>query len=131
MANPCEIGSQADQHGGGNALTLTYESEEQVLGTDVAVVHVENRGERVLKNLFGTWRERRRAGRRGPGRTDHLLDHLAHGLQGDPERRGAPEPRPVTLAGQPEEDVLSANEGVIEQTRFRPARTSASFAPGR
>ena len=118
LAHPAEVGSEAHQHGGGDALALAHETEEHVLGADVAVAELQRLAQRELEDLLGPRRERRGAARRGAGHADRLFDLLAHGLEGDPEGLERLRGDPLALVDQPEEDVLGADEAVVEQARF-------------
>ncbi len=89
-----------------------------MLGSDVAVPQLEGFAERELENLLGARGERGRAGGSGTGKTDRLLDLLTHGLEGDPEGLERLCRDTLTLVDQPEEDVLGADEAVIEQARL-------------
>ena len=53
-----------------------------------------------------------------PGQADGLLDLLADGLEGDPERLERLGRDALALVDQPEKDVLGADEAVVEQARF-------------
>ena len=85
LAHPAEVGPEADEHGGGDALALADEAEQHVLGADVAVAELQRLAQRQLEHLLGARRERRRAARRGTGHADRLFHLLAHGLEGDPQ----------------------------------------------
>ena len=86
LAHPAEVGAEAHQHGGRHALALAHETEQHVLGADVAVAELQRLAERQLEDLLGPGRERRRTARCGAGHADRLFDLLAHGLEGDPQR---------------------------------------------
>ena len=100
LAHPAEVRPQADEHGGGDALALTYETEEHVLGADVAVAELKRLTQRELEDLLGPRRERRGPARRGPGHADGLFHLLAHGLERDPERLEGLRRDPFALVDQ-------------------------------
>ena len=83
LTNPRQIGTQALQNLSGNALALAHQTEEHVLGSDVAVTELQRLAQGQLENLLGPGREGRRARRGGAGQADGLLDLLAHSLQRD------------------------------------------------
>ncbi len=118
LAHPSEVGPEADEDGGRHTLALADETEEHVLGADVAVAELQRLTERELEDLLGPRGERRGPAGRGPGHADRLFDLLANGFEGDPqglERLGGD---PLALVDQPEEDVLGSDEAVVEQARF-------------
>ena len=118
LAHPTEVGSEADQDGGGHALALAHEAEQHVLRADVAVAELQRLAERQLEDLLRPRRERRGAARRGPGHTDGLFDLFTHGLERDPERLEGLRRDPFAFVDQAEENVFGPDEGVIEQARF-------------
>ena len=58
LANTGEICPELDQHLGSDALALTDEAEQDVLGTDVVVTELQCLAQRKLEHLLGTRRER-------------------------------------------------------------------------
>ena len=118
LAHAAEVGPEAHQDGGGHALSLAHEAEEHVLGADVAVAELQSLAQRELEHLLGPRREGRRAARRGAGHADRLFDLLADGLEGDPQGLEGLRGNALALVDQPEENVLGADEAVIEQARF-------------
>ena len=118
LADPGQVGAQADQHLGGDALALADQAEQHVLGADVVVAELQRLAERQLEHLLGPGREGRRAGGRRAGRADRLLHLLADGLEGDPERLERLGGDALALVDQAEQDVLGADEVVVEQARF-------------
>ena len=118
LADPTQVGPQAYEDLGSDALPLADHAEQHVLGTDVAVSELKGLAQRQLEDLFGSRRERRRA-RRGRSRhADGLFDLLAHGLEGDAEGLERLGSDALALVDQPQEDVLRADEAVIEQARL-------------
>ena len=81
MANPRKVGAEALEHLRGDALALADQTEQHVLGPDVAVSELERFAKRELEDLLRPRGERRRTSGRGPGQSDRLLDLLAHGLE--------------------------------------------------
>ena len=118
LAHAAEVRAEADEHGGGHALTLTHEAEEHVLGADVAVAQLQRLAEGELEDLLGPRRERRRTTRRGTRHADGLFHLLAHGLEGDPERLECLGGNSFALVDQSQEDVLGADEAVVQQARL-------------
>ena len=118
LADPGQVGTEADQHLGGHALALADQTEEHVLGADVVVAELQRLAQRQLQDLLGPGRERRRAGRRRTGRADRLLHLLAHGLEADPERLERLGRHALTLVDEAQQDVLGADEVVVEQSRL-------------
>jgi hypothetical protein len=115
LAHARQVRPQAHEHLGRHALALPDQAEEHVLGPDVVVAELERLAKGQLEDLLGARRERRRARRRGPGRPDRLLHLLAHRLERDPERLERLGGDALALVDQPEQDVLGADEVVVEQ----------------
>ncbi len=113
-----EIRPQVHQDGARHALMLPDQTEEQVLGADVIVMELQCLTKRELEDLFGPGCERRRAGRRVGGHPDRLFHLFPHGVEGDPQGLERPGADSVTLADEPQENVLGADEAVVEQARF-------------
>ena len=118
LADPRQVGTQADQHLGRHALALADQAEEHVLGADVVVAELQGLAQRQLQDLLGPGRERRGAGRGRPGRADRLLHLLAHCFQADPEGLERLGRHALTLVDEAEQDVLGPDEVVVEQARF-------------
>ena len=118
LAHAAEVGPEADEHGGGDAFALAHQTEQHVLGADVAVAELQRLAQRQLEHFLGPRREGRRAARRRPSHADRLFYLLAHGLEGDPERLQSLGCDAFTLVDQSQEDVLGPDEGVVEQARF-------------
>ena len=118
LAHPGKVGTEADQHLGGHALALADQAEEHVLGADVVVAELQRLPQRQLQDLLGPGRERRGSGGRRSGRTDRLLDLLADGLEADTERLERLGRHALTLVDQAQQDVLGADEVVIEKSRL-------------
>ncbi len=115
MADPGEVGSQLDQHLGGHALALADEAQEDVLGADVVVAQLERLAQRELEDLLGPGGEGDVAAGRLAALTDDLLDLVADGLKGDPERLEGLGGHTLTLVDEAQEDVLGADVVVVEQ----------------
>ncbi len=118
LADPRRIRSQGSQSGDRDAVTLADKTKEQVFGADVVVVHLQCFSQRKLENLLGSGRERRGATRCAPGHTDRLFDSLTYRLEGDPQRLQRLGADAIAFADDPEEDVLSPDEAVVEQSGF-------------
>ena len=52
LAHAAEVGAEADQNGGGDAFALAHQTEQHVLGTDVAVAQLQGLAQRELENLL-------------------------------------------------------------------------------
>ena len=89
-----------------------------MLGADVVVAELQRLAERQLQDLLGPRSERRRTGGRRAGRTDRLLDLLADRFQADTERLERLGRHALTLVDEPQQDVLGADEVVVEKSRF-------------
>src|ERR1700722_143399 len=83
LAHPGQLGAQLDQHLGGNALTLTDQTEQNVLGADVVVAELKRLAQAQLQNLLGARGERDVTGRSLLALADDLLDLAADTLQRD------------------------------------------------
>ena len=118
LADPGQVGTQADQHLGGHALALADQAEEHVLGTDVVVAELQRLAQRQLQDLLGPGGEGRGSGGRRTGRADRLLDLLANRLEADTERLERLGRHALTLVDEAQQDVLSADEVVVEKSRF-------------
>ena len=89
-----------------------------MLGADVAVAELQRLAQRQLEDLLGPGGERRGAGRSRTGQADGLLDLLPDSLQRDAERLERLGRDALTLVDQAQEDVLGADEAVVQQARF-------------
>ena len=70
--HPPEVGPELQEHLGGHSLAFPHQSEQDVLGADVVVVHLQGLAQREFQHALGTRREGDVPGR-------HLLP-LAHDL---------------------------------------------------
>ena len=86
LAHPGQLSAQLDQHLGGNALALTDQTEQNVLGTDVVVAELQRLAQAQLQDLLGTRGERDVPGRGLLALADDLLDLAADALQRDAQR---------------------------------------------
>ena len=118
LAHAAEVGAERHEHLGGDALALTDEAEQQVLGADVVVAELERLAQRELEHLLGPGRERRCAAGGGARWADRLLHLLPDRLERDPERLERLGGDAFALVDQPEQDVLGAEEVVIEEPCF-------------
>jgi hypothetical protein len=53
LAHPVQVGAELDQHLGGDALALTDEAEQDVLGADVVVAELQRLAQGQLEHLLG------------------------------------------------------------------------------
>ena len=118
LAHAAEVGAEADQHGGGHAFALAHQTEQHVLGPDVAVAQLQRFAQRELENLLGPRGERRGAAGGRPGHPDRLLDLFTHGLEGDPEGLESLGGDAFALVDQTEQDVLGPDKAVVQETCF-------------
>ena len=106
LADPVEVGAELLQHLGGDALALTDQAEQDVLGADVGVAELQRLAQGQLEHLLGARRERDVAAGRLLALADDLLDLGAHGLQGDVEGLQRLGRDSFALVDQAEQDVL-------------------------
>ena len=118
LADPVEVGAELDQHLGGDALALTDQAEQDVLGADVVVAELQRLAERQLEDLLGARRERDVPARRLLALADDLLDLRAHGLERDAQALERLRGDALTLVDQAQEDVLGADVVVAEHPGF-------------
>ena len=117
-AHTREIRSEADEHRCGHAFTLPHQTQEHVLGADVAVVQLQRLAQREFQDLLGPGRKMRGPTGDGQGHPDRLPDLVTDRLEGDPERPESLGPYSLFFANQAEEDVLGTDERVVELARF-------------
>ena len=129
LADTRQVGAEALEHLGGDALALADQTEQHVLGADVAVAELQRLAQRELEDLLRPRGERRRAGRGRAGQADRLLDLLAHGLERDAERLERLGRDALALVDQAQEDVLGADEAVVEQARLFLGQHQDSTSP--
>ena len=129
LAHPGQVGAELHEHLGGDALALTDEAEEDVLGADVVVAELQRLAQRQLEHLLGAGRERDVARRRRAALADDLLDLAAHGLEGDAERLERLGGDAFALVDQAEQDVLGADVVVVEEARFLLGQHDDSAGP--
>ena len=115
LADTGQVGAQLHEHLGGDALALTDEAEEDVLGADVVVAELQRLAQRQLEHLLGAGREGDVARRRRAALADDLLDLAAHGLERDAERLERLGGDALALVDEPEQDVLGADVVVVEE----------------
>ena len=118
LAHPGQVGAQLHEHLGGDALALTDEAEQDVLGADVVVAELQRLAQRQLEHLLGAGREGDVAAGRRAALADDLLDLAAHGLERDAERLERLGGDALALVDEPEQDVLGADVVVVEEARF-------------
>ena len=118
LADAGQVGAQLHEHLGGDALALTDEAEQDVLGADVVVAELQRLAQRQLEDLLGPGREGDVPGRRRAALADDLLDLVAHGLERDAERLERLGGDAFALVDEPEQDVLGADVVVVEEPRL-------------
>src|SRR6185369_11972918 len=115
VADLVRVGVEVEQDAGGDALVLTHQAEQYVLGADVVVAEGERLAQRQLQDLLGARGERDLAGGDLLARADDP-DHLrAHSFDGDVERLEDAGSEALLLAEQSEQDVLGADVVVLER----------------
>ena len=108
--------------------------EQHVLGADVGVPELEGLAQGELQDLLGARREGGRPGRGVGVGPDGLFDLLAHDVEGHAQGVEGLGGHPFALADQSEQDVLGADEGVVEvaclllgEHEYSPGTVSKSF----
>ena len=115
VADLVRVGVEVEQDACGDALVLTHEAEQDVLGADVVVAERERLAQRQLENLLGARRERDLARGDLLAGADDPDDLRAHPLDGDVERLEDARGEALLLAQQPEQDVLGADVVVLQR----------------
>ena len=118
LAHPAEVGAQLHEHLGGDALALTDEAEQDVLGADVVVAELQGLTERELEDLLRPGGEGDVTGRRRAALADDLLHLAADRLERDAERFERLRSDAFTFVDQTEEDVFGADVAVVQQSCF-------------
>src|SRR5215213_139280 len=118
VADLVRVGVEVEQDAGGDALVLTHEAEQDVLGADVVVAERERLAEGELEHLLGARGERDLAGGDLLAGADDADDLRAHSLGRDVERLEDAGCQALLLAEQPEQDVLGADVVVLERARL-------------
>ena len=118
VADLVGVGVEVEQDAGGDALVLTHQAEQDVLGADVVVAERERLAQRQLEHLLGARRERDLAGGDLLAGADDADDLGADALGGDVERLEDAGGQALLLAQQPEQDVLGADVVVLERARL-------------
>ena len=114
LADPAGVSAQLDEHLGGDALALTDQAEQDVLGADVVVTEGQGLPQRQLEDLRGARSEGDVPGGFLLALAGDLPDVLADRLQADPQRLKGLGGDAVALADQAEQDVLGADVVVTE-----------------
>ncbi len=114
IAHAVEVGAELDQHLGGDALTLTDQPQQNVLGADVGVVQLQRLAHAQLEHLLGARGERNMPGGRLLPLADDLFDLVADSLQRDAERLQRLGRDALALVDQPEEDMFRPDVVVVQ-----------------
>src|SRR5690606_18261384 len=114
LAHTVQVGAELHQNLGGDALALTDQSQQDVLGADVVVAELPRLTQSQLEHLLGTRSERDVTRRRLLTLADDLLDLLAHRCEPAPQALQSPGTNALTLVDETKEDVLGADVVVVE-----------------
>src|SRR5262249_30201439 len=118
VADLLRVRVEVEQDAGGDALVLTHEAEQDVLGADVVVAQAQRLAKGELEDLLGARGERDLAGGDLLAGADDPHDLGADALDGDVERLEHPSGQAFLLAEQAEQDVLGADVVVLESPRL-------------
>src|SRR5690606_25053218 len=113
-----EVGAKLHENLGGDALALTDEAEQDVLGADVAVAELQRLAQAQLEHLLGARGERDVAGRLLLALADDVLHLLAHRVERDAEAFESLRRDTLALVDEPQQDVLGADVVVVEHLRL-------------
>jgi hypothetical protein len=119
LADLFELEAEVHEHLRGDAVVLTQQAEQQVLGADIVVVEVARLFDGVLDDLLGAGRLGQLAHRDHLGAgLDELLDLEADLAQVDIEVLEDVGPDAGAFLDQPEQDVLGPDVLVVEPLGF-------------
>ncbi len=118
LSHSRQVGAEADEDLGGDALALTDEAEQHVLCPDVVVAELQRLAEGQLEHLLRAGRERWGPRRSRPRRSNRLLDLFAHSLERDTKRLKRLGRNSFALMYEAEQDVLGPDEAVVQEARF-------------
>ena len=113
-----QIDVHLDEHLGAHALTFADQSEQDVLGADVAVAQLQGFTQRKLQHLLGVRGKGDVPVRRRVALADHLFDLLAGGIQLHALRGERLGGHALTFADQAEQQVFGANVVVLKGPRL-------------
>jgi hypothetical protein len=118
IADLLRVGIQITQDARGNTLVLAHETEQDMLGADVAVAESESLTPREIENLLRARRERDLTGSDLLGRR-HDAHHLGtYALHGEVQRLEDPRGQALLLTKEAQQYVLSADVVVLECPRL-------------
>src|SRR6185437_11644100 len=118
VADLVRVGVEVEQDAGGDALVLTHQAEQDVLGADVVVAEAERLAQGELEHLLGARGERDLAGGDLLTGADDADDLRAHPFHGDVKRLEDAGRQALLLAKEAEQDVLGADVIVLERPRL-------------
>ena len=110
--------AQALQHAGGYALAFPQEADEQVLGTDISVIHPAGFIHRQLDHLLGPGSQPNLALRWLLAAADDELYGGAHLGQINAQAREDPGGHTFGFSYQPKQDVFGPDVVVVEPLGF-------------
>jgi len=108
------IGAEPNENLSGYVITFADQPQQEVLGAGVVMAELQRFPQRQLQDLLGPQRVRDVPVQGLLPPADRFLDLLAGRFQADPEPGEHLPGNAVTLADQPQQDVLSADVVMIE-----------------
>ena len=117
-AHALEVDAEALENAGGNALTLAYEAEEEMLGSDIGVVEASRLVHGKLDDLLRARSKTDLAEDRAVAAADDELDRRADLVEFDAEIGEHLGGDAVALTHEAKQDVLGPDVVVVEAVRF-------------
>jgi len=114
LAHPVQVRAQFHQDLGGHALTLTDQTEQDVLGADVVVTELLRLTQGQLEHVLRAGGEWNMPLLLALALADDLHDLLPHRFQADPQRLQGLGRDAFALVDQAEQDVLGPDVVVAE-----------------
>jgi hypothetical protein len=113
LTRTVQICAKPSKHLRGHTLAFADESEQDVLGANVAVAETLGFLQRQPQNLLRARSERNVAGRRLLTPADDLLHPLSHRLQADPKRLQRPGRKAIAM-DQAQQEMLGTDVVVVQ-----------------
>jgi hypothetical protein len=114
VADLLRVRVEVEQDAGGDALVLTHQPEQDVLGADVVVAEAQRLAQRELEDLLRARSERNLAGGDLLAGADDPNDLSADALDRDVEALEHSRGKTLLLAEESKQDVLGADVVVLE-----------------